>query len=257
MLSLTKFAIDQSNQSAKKAILFIHGNSHSQKTWDKEKISTEFSEFNCIFYDLLGHGSAEKSQHYDIDLFVKQLNTIVQELKLTNYSIVGQSLGGHIAIQGLSTLQSSPNALICLATPALGLPLKDNPFNQMEEMNLLTKKHLSIEDAKALREKFINNSLNHKSFQIDDILATDSLFRTNFLPGILAGNYQDEIQILSKFKDPLLLLYGEEDLLINKNYYQMLLNQFPIKTVKSCGHNIHQEQEEIFIQILKDFIPKG
>jgi pimeloyl-ACP methyl ester carboxylesterase len=81
------------------ALLLIHGMAGSSATW--ESITPQLAKnYRVIAPDLLGHGKSAKPRgDYSLGAFAVWLRDLLDELKVDRATVVGQSLGGGIAMQ--------------------------------------------------------------------------------------------------------------------------------------------------------------
>ncbi|MGB9304845.1 MAG: alpha/beta fold hydrolase [Mycobacterium sp.] len=81
------------------ALLLIHGMAGSSATW--EAITPQLSKnYRVIAPDLLGHGKSAKPRgDYSLGAFAAWLRDLLDELGVDRATVVGQSLGGGIAMQ--------------------------------------------------------------------------------------------------------------------------------------------------------------
>ncbi|ORW87564.1 alpha/beta hydrolase [Mycobacterium sp. IEC1808] len=81
------------------AVLFIHGMAGSSATW--HAIIPQLSKkYRVIAPDLLGHGmSAKPRGDYSLGAFAVFLRDLLDELGVDRATVIGQSLGGGIAMQ--------------------------------------------------------------------------------------------------------------------------------------------------------------
>lgn len=81
------------------ALLLIHGMAGSSDTW-RELISRLSSRYRVIAPDLLGHGRSDKPRgDYSLGAFAVLLRDLVDQLGIGRATVIGQSLGGGIAMQ--------------------------------------------------------------------------------------------------------------------------------------------------------------
>jgi pimeloyl-ACP methyl ester carboxylesterase len=81
------------------ALLLIHGMAGSSATW-REIIPQLSKKYRVIAPDLLGHGmSAKPRGDYSLGAFAVFLRDLLDELGVASATVVGQSLGGGIAMQ--------------------------------------------------------------------------------------------------------------------------------------------------------------
>jgi pimeloyl-ACP methyl ester carboxylesterase len=80
-------------------LLLIHGMAGSSATW-RESAPLLTREHTVIAPDLLGHGASAKPRHdYSLGAFASGLRDLLVALRVPKATIVGQSLGGGIAMQ--------------------------------------------------------------------------------------------------------------------------------------------------------------
>ncbi len=80
-------------------LLLIHGMAGSSATW-REVGPALTKEYTVIAPDLLGHGASAKPRHdYSLGAFAGGLRDLLVALRVSRATIVGQSLGGGIAMQ--------------------------------------------------------------------------------------------------------------------------------------------------------------
>jgi pimeloyl-ACP methyl ester carboxylesterase len=80
-------------------ILLLHGLASSAQTWNL-LAPLLAPTFRVIAVDERGHGTSEKPETgYDLPTFVADVQAIVETLGLSKLALVGQSWGGHVALQ--------------------------------------------------------------------------------------------------------------------------------------------------------------
>ncbi len=78
-------------------VVLLHGVGLNQSIWAGQVKALE-SDFQVITYDLLGHGrSAAARANAPLADWVDQLNSVVRDLALEKFALVGFSFGGLIA----------------------------------------------------------------------------------------------------------------------------------------------------------------
>src|ERR1700761_7380422 len=81
------------------ALLLIHGMAGSSATW-REIIPRLSKKYRVIAPDLLGHGMSPKPRgDYSLGAFAVFLRDLLDELGVHRATVIGQSLGGGIAMQ--------------------------------------------------------------------------------------------------------------------------------------------------------------
>ena len=77
-------------------IIFIHGIGLNHEIWDQQ--INYFKKYNTIVYDLIGHGKTPlNKKQVSMKDFTKQLLSLVDNLNITKFHLVGFSLGSLIS----------------------------------------------------------------------------------------------------------------------------------------------------------------
>lgn len=81
------------------AVLLIHGMAGSSSTW-RELIPRLSRNYRVIAPDLIGHGASDKPRgDYSLGAFAVLLRDLLDQLGIGRATVIGQSLGGGIAMQ--------------------------------------------------------------------------------------------------------------------------------------------------------------
>jgi pimeloyl-ACP methyl ester carboxylesterase len=81
------------------ALLLIHGMAGSSATW-RAIIPALSKKYRVVAPDLLGHGESTKPRgDYSLGAFAASLRDLLDELGISKATVVGQSLGGGVAMQ--------------------------------------------------------------------------------------------------------------------------------------------------------------
>ena len=84
---------------AGEALLLIHGMAGSSATW-RAVLPQLSKKYRVVAPDLFGHGESAKPRgDYSLGAFAVSLRDLLDELGITRATVVGQSLGGGVAIQ--------------------------------------------------------------------------------------------------------------------------------------------------------------
>ena len=124
-------------------VIFIHGWPSSHEMWEYQMTEIAARGFRCIAYDRRGFGKSDKPwDGYDYDTLAGDLKSVIDELDLSNVTLIGFSMGGGEVVRYLSRYGSdkiSKAVLVSSIAPYL-LKTDDNPdgvpaekFAQMAE----------------------------------------------------------------------------------------------------------------------------
>ncbi len=79
-----------------KDVVLLHGYLESKAIW---KNIADGLEFNVITLDLLGHGMNKADNFSSITEMAFDVREKLKDLKIANYSVVGHSMGGYVALE--------------------------------------------------------------------------------------------------------------------------------------------------------------
>jgi pimeloyl-ACP methyl ester carboxylesterase len=102
------------------ALLLIHGMAGSSETW-RAVLPQLSKRYRVIAPDLLGHGKSAKPRgDYSLGAFAVWLRDLLDELGVASATIVGQSLGGGVAMQFVYQHPDYCARLILISSGGLG-----------------------------------------------------------------------------------------------------------------------------------------
>lgn len=239
------------------AIIFLHGNSHSLKTFSKQMNSQALKDYRLVFVDLPGHGASSPLEKYSVKILSQILSEFLKSLEIKKYIIAGHSLGGHIAINMIQT-EVEPRGLFLFGTPPLKNPFDVTAFKPNPQAIALGKNEINCEEISTLMDQ-MNYFGSEKDMAIVDFLNTDPIFRTGILDDVASGNYKDEVELVKSFKGAVMFLLATKDSLINNTYigqaFSSNLNNIDFKEIEA-GHSPHIELDVDFNQYLANFSDK-
>lgn len=95
--------VEDINPGGSKTIVFIHGWPLSHKQFEYQFDFLSAKGYRCIGIDWRGFGNSDKpTSGYNYNRLADDIRTIVSTLQLTNFTLVGHSTGGSIAIRYMS-----------------------------------------------------------------------------------------------------------------------------------------------------------
>lgn len=252
------------------ALLLIHGMAGSSATW-RAIIGPLSKKYRVIAPDLLGHGESAKPRgDYSLGAFAVFLRDLLDELGVVSATVVGQSLGGGIAMQfthqhrdycerlaligsgGLGQelspvlrLLSAPGAELVLPVvaprPVLNLGNKLGAWLtsagiQAPRAGEMWQAYCSLSDART-RQAFLRTLRSVVDYRGQAVSALNKLHVAAGLPSILIWGDQDRII-------PVAHAYAAHDALDGSR----------LEVLKGVGHFPHAEAPTAVVEILEDFI---
>src|SRR6476661_6519562 len=105
---------------AGEALLLIHGMAGSSATW-RAVLPQLSKKYRVVAPDLFGHGESAKPRgDYSLGAFAVSLRDLLDELGITRATVVGQSLGGGVAMQFVYQHRDYCQRLVLISSGGLG-----------------------------------------------------------------------------------------------------------------------------------------
>ena len=219
-------------------LIFIHGVGMCDEIWAPQ-VEYFSKKYQVITYDFLGHGQSPLPKNKPtLDDYVEQLNNLVDSIGVSNFSLVGHSMGAIISVAFARKFPLKVNALVAL----------NIVFNRSEKAQkdvllranqvLESNKILNIE--KTLERWFKNNISSAELNKIDKV--------RNWLKNTSPKGYGEAYRLfalsdkvfvnnLYQLKLPILYLTGNED----PNSTPLMSEQISQETPNSSSKSVNGE----------------
>jgi pimeloyl-ACP methyl ester carboxylesterase len=242
-------------------IVFIHGNSSSSRAFERQIEGALGKRRRLVAFDLMGFGDSQKVADPSAYLLNSQACTLVavaEGLGLTNAVFVGWSLGGHILLEAAPDLPRAAGLAI-FGTPPIGFPpAMDKAFLPNPKMALGFTPELSREQAHDYVDAFFAPGfLDIADFFVEDVLKAAPLARAQIYASLDPSRMRDEIVLCAGLSQPLAILHGERDRLINGAYFADLalptLWRGAVQAIGDAGHAPQWEKPGTFDALIDAF----
>lgn len=252
------------------AVLLIHGMAGSSRTW-REVMPLLARDHTVIAPDLLGHGeSAKPLGDYSLGAFASGLRDFLGVLGVGRVTVVGQSLGGGVAMQLTYQHPEVAERLVLVGSGGLGrevswmlraLTLPGAEFL----MPLLFPRFVADRGndvSRGLASRGIKAPLVSEMWRAYASLA-GAENRGAFLrtlravvdPGGQSVSALDRLYLAGGL--PTLIVWGDEDNIIPIEHAYTAHEAMPgsrLEIIEGCGHFPHVEDPVRFVEILSDFL---
>ena len=237
-------------------IIFIHGIGSRKISWNGI-IKELKAEYQCISYDLRGHGESKVVQNtFYLNDLVEDLEKLRSYLKIQKVHLVGHSLGGMIAPSYGIKYRERVASITLLSTAAFR-----KAEDEQKILNIISKiKREGIDKvlpdliSRWFTDEFINNNPNIISKRLKQVKSTPLNIFLNVFQ-IYASTKMDTW--LKKIKLPSLVMTGENDLgcspQINKKIAKAL-NNSKLIILNNLKHSIVLEDPQLVATNLKMFL---
>ena len=243
-------------------ILFLHGNSGSIQSWEKQFNSFLNDKYHLIAYDFLGFGASSRSDQpqvdYDINSLTNSVIAVIEHFQLEEYFIVGHSLGGHVIVQSLDRL-SGCKGMISIGAPPISSAQDIGKFYlPTAPTGIMFASAFTDEALQGVEDNFFYSPENKASFFKKDFLNTDGKAR-EAIGGILASAaFKNEVDVLSSNPVPKAFVNGLGERSINNEYYHSL--DFPRtwklhnNVIENSSHMPHWENPDAVNALIDEFV---
>ncbi len=244
-------------------IVLIHGNSASGSSFMKQLTGDLGAKYHLIAMDLPGHGNSADAYSpedvYSISGYAKIIADFAQAVEATDATFVGWSLGGHVLLEAVHLLPDAKGFVIYGTPPIANPPDLESAFLPNPAMGAAFNPELTAEEKAAFVTAFFRPGYGElpDSF-MQDINRTHGIARSLMGASVGAGAYLDEIAIVGEMTQPLAILHGAEEQLVNSDYISTLdmptLWRGSIQVIDGAGHAPHWEQPDAFSALIDAFV---
>lgn len=246
-----------------RTLVLVHGNSASSKAFAKQLEGALGQKHRVIAFDLPGHGQSDNASDpaatYNMPGYARVLRDVVKQLGVEDAVFAGWSLGGHIVLEAAPDLPRAKGFAI-FGTPPLGFPpAMEQAFLPTPAMAYTFAPELNEEQARAyVAAAFRPGVTDLPREMIDDVLRTDGRARAQLAASIAPDGFRDEVKVIADLKQPLAVLHGAQEQLINGAYFDTLtmptLWRGKVQVIDNAGHLPQWEQTETFNALMDAFV---
>ena len=242
-------------------LVLVHGNSSNGGSFREQLTSPALARWRKVAVDLPGHGRSGRlsaQETYDVEALTSRLLRLVQHLRCERAVFVGHSLGGHLLLQLWPRLPLA-RGLVLFGTPPLGQgPTAGAGFLPHPAAGAFFKADLSEEEVEGWRRASFHRVVGPADLFRDEVRATDPRVRAGLGGALAAGAFADEVERVAAMSAPLLVLHGEHDALVSRDYLEALaapsLWRRKVQLVPDAGHYPQRENPDAFNGILASFV---
>lgn len=244
-------------------IVFVHGRCLSTRMWERQFNSEPLAGHRLIAFDLPGHGQSDHSPDplYDYSLFGYRdiLLKLLSVKKVDQFLLVGHSFGGYVVLETLPYLTGCLGMLVM--TNPLVKPIQLERLFNSQALTVLNEVYTENPTHQVL-EQYTRLLLrpeqgNVPAFISEDFAKTDYNVHNAILNGIVEGAYEDEINFIEENNVPVLIVYGDQDLVTNNVYLQKLTTSSwrgSTRLINEAGHLMPWENADAFNNLLLEYV---
>lgn len=263
MINGIHYNVELLNESKKRTVVFLHGFTGSTKTW--QSVIEQLSDYKVVLIDLLGHGktgSPETPDRFDMKRQVEDLETIFDHLSLTDFALIGYSMGGRTALAYACTYPKRLRTLV-LESASPGLQAEEAQAERRQRDSVLADRIIK-DGVPAFVDFWQDIALFESQKQLpkavqhavrEERLNQNPLGLANSLLGMGTGSQQSYWSELESLQMPVLLLAGELDSKF-KALGEEMFSRLPNGSLKiiEAGHAIHVEKPFEFATMVEEYL---
>ena len=256
--------------SGEEALLLIHGMAGSSETW-RAVMPPLSRKYRVVAPDLLGHGRSDKPRgDYSLGAFAVWLRDLLDELGIARATIVGQSLGGGVAMQFVYQHPDYCQRLVLISSgglgPDVGWTLRLLSAPGAEFILPLIAPQAVLAAGNKLRGWFstagIQSPRGAEMWSAYSSLA-DAQTRSAFLRTLRSViDYRGQaVSALNRLhiaaQMPIMAIWGDQDRIIPVDHAYVAQQARPdsrLEVLEGVGHFPHVERPDVVVELLDDFI---
>ncbi len=249
------FRIRMAERGKGSPVILLHGLGGSVESWSNNFDFLSRSA-RVIALDLPGFGQSDKPRiSYAMSFYRDFLVKFIERLGLAKTSMVGSSLGGHIACEVAIARPDIVDKLV-LVSPAGALPRSFKASPALKRYIKVTSAR-SIEETKqalfAVDRKPVDKAYARIVFERFSEPGAKEAFLSALKGSAAAPRLQGR---LNRIGSPTLLIWGKEDIMIPVRYVEPFLRMKNCRIVmlENCGHRPHAERPVLFNKLVSGFL---
>lgn len=256
--SLGKVRFDRCGEG--RPLVLVHGTPWSSYNW--RNIIRLLSKHRTVyFYDLLGYGQSEKAENVSLGIQNQLLAELLDYWSLEETDIVGHDFGGTTVLRTL-LLNERNFRKIAVIDPVAIAPWGSPFFNLVADNETIFQQIPGY-----IHEAMVTAYIKTALYQTIDATVLANIVapwlgeegQQSFYRQIAQADrcFTDEIEPrYSKIRQPVLILWGEEDTWIPIERGWELHKKIPnskFRSIKNAGHLVLEEESSSIAQMLVDF----
>ena len=245
-------------------VVMLHGSGpgvSATANW-QHNIGTLSQRFRVLAPDIVGFGGTDRPDDvvYSLRAWTDHIWAFLDALGIEKTAIVGNSLGGRIALQMATDSSDRIAKMVLMGAPGVGMTLTDG----LAALRAYEPSHDAMRD------------LLRNYFAVDPAMITDELVAIRYEASIADGAYEayramfldprhagselgiteDEVRAIAT---PTLLVHGREDRVVPVQVSITMLGLLPnadLHVFSACGHWTQIERADEFSALVSDYLAR-
>lgn len=236
-----------------KSLVLLHGFLESSSMWK----GFQLDGYQLITIDLPGHGKSEfiSHRHDTLQKVAEEIKGIMHKKGLTEYSVVGHSMGGYVALE-LMKIDANCKSLILLNSNFW----KDSAekVRDRERVAEIVKRSKNMFISEAIPNLYQNPEKH--GIHINELIADAKLIKGEAIAGmsIAMSKRSDNTEYVAKNQNRILIVQGENDSVVPlKTMSEAIADMDQIQMIMlPSGHMAHVECPELLEKSILSYLIK-
>ena len=214
-------------------------------------------DYRTYALDFWGFGeSGKKKPTFAVQDFVKMVDQFMEHLGISQAPLVGHSMGGTVSLSVAIQYPERVRKVVVIGSPIVGsslaliLKLAGYRWNAWMVFHAMWALHLGLRASSRWITRdprwyeMISHDLSRTTLE-SFLLSISSLRKTDLRPH------------LSQIQIPALGMYGDKDIIVNPNQWQLMANRMTnvnIQRFENAGHFIMLDEPKAFMETLSTFL---
>jgi len=248
-----------------KAVLMLHGSGPGVYAWANWRFALPAlgGRARVIAPDIVGFGHTERPEEvrYSLRTWTDHVWGFLDALGIEKVSVIGNSLGGRIALQMAEDNQERLERLVLMGSPGVGMTMTDGLQAlrgyepSFAAMNDLLKTYFAV------NPDLITEDLVQIRYEASAAPGAHEAYRTMFFhPDHAGGQLGITEEQVRSVTVPTLLVHGREDRVVPLDVSWNMLQLLPrgdLHVFSRCGHWTQIERPHEFNTVVSDFLGLG
>ncbi|NLM83139.1 MAG: alpha/beta hydrolase [Clostridiales bacterium] len=254
--------VEDLNPAAQKAILFLHGWPGDHNLFEYQFDKLPHLGYRCVGMDTRGFGNSDKPfTGYDYDTLSDDVRGVVEALGLHDFTLLGHSTGGAMAIRYMARHKGyGVKKLVLAAAAAPSLIRRPNFPYGLDEAAILQIIEETLSDRPQMLRSFGSRFFfQHTSEAFSDWFFSLGLKAAGWATAAVAQTWIREVLFsdLEKIAVPTLIIQGRHDLIVPfalSEVQQQMIQDAILVPFELSGHGAFYDQKDDFNEVLLRFI---
>jgi len=252
----------EKNEEEHETLILLHGLGANKDNWDKFVLKLK-NKYHVLIPDMAGHGESTRDKTLDYSLLgqVQQLELFLKEKKVKDFHLVGNSMGGGIAIlysdrhpEKVKTLTLIDAIGVWKTNSDIFYEIEKSGKNPMLDVCSVEKLDTLLEFAMYkppyipvfIKEAIVSEKCKHKDIErhMYNVLMPD----------------MNMSSVVKNISVPTLVIWGDKDRILHVNNAELfgkLITNVHVEILKNIGHMPMLETPSKTAMIFESFVTKN